>query len=51
MPFHIIACMVKHVELQNLTRVLMDQSQKHEPRILVVHNRLRGMELGSQLGP
>jgi hypothetical protein len=50
MPFHIIAGMVKHVELQNLTRVSMDQSQKHEPRI-IVHNRLRGMELGSQLGP
>ncbi len=26
---------------------LMDQSQEHEPRIPVVQNRLKGMELGS----
>jgi hypothetical protein len=29
----------------------MDQSQDQEPRIYVVQNRLRSMELGGQLGP
>jgi hypothetical protein len=29
----------------------MDQPQDHESWILVVQNKFRGMELGSQLGP
>jgi hypothetical protein len=29
---------------------LMDQPHEHEPRILVVQNKLRGTELGSKLG-
>jgi hypothetical protein len=29
----------------------MNQSLEQEPRILVVHNRFRGMELGGQFGP
>jgi hypothetical protein len=45
--FHIRACIVKHVELQNVLGTLMDQPQKHELRILVIQNKLRGMELGS----
>jgi hypothetical protein len=48
-PFHIRAS--KHVELQNVARTLMDQTQTQEPKIHVVQNRLKGMELGSQLGP
>jgi len=27
-PFHIKACIVKHVELQNVARALMDQPQE-----------------------
>jgi hypothetical protein len=50
-PFHIRANIVRHVELQNVAKTLLDQPQLQEPRILVVQNRLRGMELGSQLGP
>jgi hypothetical protein len=49
-PFHIKLGIARHVELQNGGRTLMDQSQEHEPIILVVYNILRGMELGSQLG-
>jgi hypothetical protein len=30
MPFHIRACIVRHVELQNVAIVLMDQSQEQE---------------------
>ncbi len=42
-PFHIRASIAKHVELQNVARALMDQSQDQEPRILIL--------LGGQLGP
>ncbi len=31
--------------------ILMDQSHEYEPRIHVVQNILKGMELGGQLGP
>jgi hypothetical protein len=50
-PFHITTNIVGHVELQNVVGTLVDQSKDQEPRIFVVQNRLRGMELGSQLGP
>jgi predicted N-acetyltransferase YhbS len=50
-PFHIKVSIAGHVELQNVARTLMDQSQDQELGIFVVHNRLRGMGLGSQLGP
>ncbi len=50
-PFHIKTSIARHVELQNATRTLMDQPQEQEPGILVVQNRLKGMELASQLGP
>jgi hypothetical protein len=50
-PFHIKANIVKHLELQNVARTLMDQPHEQKPRIHVVQNELRGMELGSQLGP
>jgi hypothetical protein len=33
-----------------VARTLVDQSQDWEPGIFVVQNRLRGMELGGQLG-
>jgi hypothetical protein len=46
-PFHIKACIVRHVELQNVARTLMDQPQLQEPRILIVQNKLKGMELES----
>jgi len=49
--FHIRAGIARDVELQNAVSTLMDQPQEHELGILVVQNRLRGMELGSQLGP
>ncbi len=49
--FHIRASIARDVELQNAVSTLMDQPQEHELGILVVQNRLRGMELGSQLGP
>jgi hypothetical protein len=29
-PFHIKACIVKHVKLQNVVRALMDQSHAEE---------------------
>ncbi len=45
-PFHIRTCIARHVELYNVVTTLMDQPQEQEPRILVVHNRLRRMELG-----
>jgi hypothetical protein len=50
-PFHIRACIAKHVELQNVVGTLMDQPQEQEPKILVVQNTLKSMELGSYLGP
>ncbi len=49
--FHIVACIVRHVGLKNVVGALMDQPQEQKPRIHVVYNRLRSMELGSQLGP
>jgi hypothetical protein len=45
-PFHIKTCIARHVELQNVARTLMDQSQGQELGIPIVQNRLRGMELG-----
>jgi hypothetical protein len=45
-PFHIRIGIVKHAELQNVAKTIMDQSQDQELKILVVQNRLRGMELG-----
>jgi hypothetical protein len=50
-PFHIRVGIVKHVELHNLAKALMDQLQEKESGILVVQNKFRGMELGSRLGP
>jgi hypothetical protein len=35
-PFHIKVGIPKHVELQNLVRALMDQTQAQEPRILII---------------
>jgi hypothetical protein len=35
-PFHIRTCIAKYVELKNLARALMDQSQDQEPRISIV---------------
>jgi hypothetical protein len=35
-PFHIKGGIVRHVELQNVARALMDQPQEHESRIHVV---------------
>jgi hypothetical protein len=35
-PFHIRACIVRHVELQNLAGSLVDQSQDHELKNFVV---------------
>jgi hypothetical protein len=48
--FHIRTSIARHVELQNVERTFMDQSQEHELGILVVQNILKHMELGSQLG-
>ncbi len=45
-PFHIRANIARHVELQNVTIALMDQSQKQELGILIIQNKLRGKELG-----
>jgi hypothetical protein len=39
------------VELQNVAGTLMDQPQKQELGILVIQNKFRSMELGSQLRP
>jgi hypothetical protein len=50
-PFHIKIGIVRHVELQNVARALMDQPQEHELGIPIVQNILKGMELGGQLGP
>jgi hypothetical protein len=47
-PFYIKAPIVRHVELQNVARTLMDQPHEHELGILAIHNKLEGMELGSQ---
>ncbi len=49
-PFHIKISIARHVELQNVTRALMDQSQAQELGIPIVQNTLKGIELGSQLG-
>jgi hypothetical protein len=49
-PFHIRLGIVRHVELQNVARTLLDQSQEQEAKILIAYNRLRGMELGNQFG-
>ncbi len=46
-PFHIKVCIARHVELQNMAGTLMDQPQEHEPKTPVIHNKLRGMALGS----
>ncbi len=35
-PFHIRTYIVRHVQLQNVARALMDQSQDQEPRILII---------------
>jgi hypothetical protein len=48
-PFHTKASIAKHVELYNVVGTLMDQPHEHELGILVVQNRLKGMELGSQI--
>jgi len=45
-PFHIKASSTRHVESQNVAKTLMDQSHEQKPGIPIVHNRLRGMELG-----
>jgi hypothetical protein len=45
-PFHMRADIARHVELQNVVGTLMDQSQDQEPRIFVIQNRLKNMELG-----
>jgi hypothetical protein len=44
-PFHIKVSIATHVELQNVVGTLIDQPQEQESRILIVHNRFRGMEL------
>jgi len=50
-PFHIRVSIAMHVELQNVVGTLIDQPQEQESRIVIVHNRFRGMELENQLGP
>ncbi len=50
-PFHIKANIARHVELQNVARALMDQPHEQELEIPIVQKKLKGMELGSQLGP
>jgi hypothetical protein len=50
-PFHIIAGIAKHVELQFLAGIVIDQPWEQELRILIIYNRFRGMELKSQLEP
>ncbi len=45
-PFHIRANVVRHVELKNVAKALIDQPQEQKPIILIVQNRLKGMELG-----
>jgi hypothetical protein len=50
-PFHTRIGIVRHAKLQNVAGALMDQPHEQEPIIFVIHNKLRGMELGSQLGP
>ncbi len=50
-PFHIRVSIVRHVELHNVVGTLLDQSQDQELRIHVVQNKLKGLELGGQLGP
>ncbi len=50
MPFHIKTGVARHVELHNVAKTLMDQSQDQEPRIHVVQDRLRStLELRGQL--
>jgi hypothetical protein len=50
-PFHTRTCIARHVGLQNVARALMDKPQEQELEIPTIQNKLRGMELGSQLGP
>jgi len=35
-PFHIKATIVRHVELQNVAKMLINQPQDHELRIFVI---------------
>jgi hypothetical protein len=49
--FHIRACIVRHVELQNVVRELKNQPQEQELGNPINQNKFRGMELGRQLGP
>jgi hypothetical protein len=35
-PFHIKTTIVRHVELQNVAKMLIDQPQDHESRIFVI---------------
>ncbi len=46
-PFHIKASIVKHKELQNVARKLMDQPQEQELKKCVIQNIFRGMEFKS----
>ncbi len=48
-PFQIIVSIIKHVELQNVAKTLMDQAHEQELGSLIIQNKLRGMELGNQL--
>jgi hypothetical protein len=50
-PFHIRACIVRHVELQNVVGTLIDQPHEWELGIPIIQNSFKDMELGSQLGP
>jgi hypothetical protein len=45
-PFHIRASIVRHVELKKVVGTLINQPQEQKPRIFIVQNKLRGMELG-----
>jgi len=49
-PFHIRVGIARHVELHNVIGTFMYQSQEKEPKIPIIQNKLKGMELGSQLG-
>ncbi len=50
MSYHIKTFIDRHMELQIVEGTLMDQPHEHELGIYVIWNKLRGMELGSQLG-
>jgi hypothetical protein len=49
MFYHIKIGIVRHVELQNEARTLMDQPHEQESKILIIQNRFKNMELESQL--